>query len=137
MKHKLSALMQQEFVKFFLVSLFAAVVNFGSRIFFSTFMGYVLAVVLAFCCGVITAFVGNKHLVFKRGKEKTIKQFYIFLLINIGGLLQTLIVSLLFKNLVFPAFHFAYHTEEISHLIGIGIPVFTNYFAHKYFSFKE
>lgn len=136
MKPKIRDYFSKEFIKFFLVSTFAALINFGSRIYFSSFTKYPNAIALAFCCGLFVAFLLNKRLVFKNGKQKVLRQFIIFFVVNIGGLLQTLAVALLLREWFFPSINFYFHIDEISHLIGVGIPLFTNYFAHKYFSFR-
>lgn len=125
-----------EFVKFFGCSTIAAGVNFGSRILFSLFAPYAIAIVLAYCCGIITAFVLNKIFVFKESKAKTYRQFMMFVVVNLFGLAQTLLVSLLLMGVVFPKVGFTFHPEEVAHLIGVGIPVFTSFLGHKYLSFK-
>jgi putative flippase GtrA len=85
----------------------------------------------------VTAFVLNKFFVFKKKDSKrTPRQFFIFVLVNLVAVVQTLLFSLLFRNVVFPAVGFTFFPDEVAHLIGVGLPVFTSFLGHKYFSFK-
>ncbi|ALG68825.1 GtrA family protein [Beggiatoa leptomitoformis] len=126
------------FIKFLAVGGFAAIVNFGSRIGFSYFFNYTTAIVLAYFVGIIIAFIFNKLFVFthKIGSRSPAKQFYYFFLINLLGLAQTLVVSLLLAHILLPALGIEQGIEEIAHFIGICVPVFTSYLGHKYITFR-
>ena len=137
-KAKISDYFTKEFILFFVFSGLAAIVNFGSRIIFSIWLGYAISIVLAYMCGMVTSFIFNKYFVFKkRAIRKTPKQFMIFIIVNILAVTQTLIFSFLFRDVIFPQIDFTFYPEEVAHLIGVGIPVFTSFLGHKYFSFKE
>ena len=137
MKAKIGDYFTKEFILFLVFSGFAAVVNFGSRIVFSIWLNYVVAIILAYLCGMITAFVLNKFFVFnKRAADKTPRQFGIFVIVNLLAVAQTLLFSLLFRNVILPGLNFTFYPDEVAHLIGVGIPVFTSFLGHKYFSFK-
>jgi len=127
----------RQFILFLVCNTFAAGVNFGSRILFSFSMLYELAIVFAYCCGILTAFTLNKLFVFDAKQGNTGKQLLGFVIVNILGLAQTLLFSLLFRNLVFPAAGFVFYPDEAAHFIGIAIPVFTSFLGHKYFSFRK
>jgi len=127
----------REFIAFFICNTIAAGVNFGSRILFSMAMRYEIAIVLAYCCGILTAFILNKFFVFDARYGKTGKQLLGFIAVNILGLAQTLLFSLLFRNIIFPQIGFDFYPEEIAHFIGIAIPVFTSFLGHKYISFRR
>lgn len=137
MKNKLLDYFSVEFIKFIIVSGFAAAVNFSARIFFNLFTGYATAITIAFVFGLSTAFIFNKLWVFPKGDREVKKEFVKFTIVNLLALPQTLIISLLLALYVFPAIGFTYHPKEVAHLIGIGFPVFTSYLGHKYFSFKS
>ena len=127
----------REFIAFLVCNTFAAGVNFGSRILFSMLVRYEVAIVFAYCCGILTAFTLNKFFVFDAKKGKTGKQLLGFVLVNILGLALTLLFSLLFRNVIFPQIGFSFYPDEIAHFIGIAIPVFTSFLGHKYFSFRR
>ena len=127
----------KQFILFVVCSTFAAGVNFGSRILFSMAVRYEVAIVFAFCCGLLTAFTLDKFFVFDAKQGKTGKQFIIFFFVNAIGLVLTLSFSLLFRNIIFPAVHFTFYPDEVAHFIGIAVPMFTNFIGHKYFSFRK
>jgi len=127
----------RQFILFFVCNTFAAGVNFGSRILFSMVTPYEIAIVLAYCCGLFTAFILNKIFVFDAKHGKTSKQLFGFVIVNILGLAQTLLFSLLFRNIIFPQIGYDFYPDEAAHLIGVAIPVFTSFLGHKYFSFKK
>jgi len=127
----------REFIAFFVCNTFAAGVNFGSRLLFSVAVRYEIAIVLAYCCGILTAFTLNKFFVFDAKRGKTGKQLLGFVIVNILGLAQTLLFSLLFRNFIFPQIGFTFYPDEVAHFIGIAIPVFTSFLGHKYISFRK
>lgn len=137
MKNKLLDYFSIEFIKFVMVSGFAAVVNFTARIIVNNFTGYTAAIVIAFIFGLSTAFILNKIWVFPKGDRDVRKEFAKFTIVNLLALPQTLIVSLFLAFCLFPYINFTYHPKEVAHIVGIGFPVFTSYLGHKYFSFKS
>lgn len=136
MKNKLLDYFSIEFIKFLTVSGFAAAVNFTARILIDNLTSYAAAIVLAYVVGMITAFSLNKLFVFKKGQKNSVRQFMIFTLVNVAAILQTLVISILLRDYFFPSVGFGFHTDEVAHIIGLGVPAFTSYLGHKYFSFK-
>jgi putative flippase GtrA len=51
--------------------------------------------------------------------------------------LQTLAISLLLADWLFPCIGFIWHTETIAHAFGVAVPVMTSFVGHKYLSFKS
>lgn len=135
MKLKLSDYFSMEFIKFLCCNGFAAVVNFCSRIVINHFTTYITAVVIAYCCGMVTAFVLNKIFVFRGSKHNTGRQFTGFVIVNLFAVAQTVLFSMLFHSYIFPKIGFAFYPDEAAHFIGISIPIFTSFLGHKHFSF--
>jgi putative flippase GtrA len=127
----------REFIMFFVCNTLAAGVNFGSRILFNKMMPYEPSIFFAFCCGLLTAFTLNKLFVFDAKHGKTGRQLFGFVVVNILGLAQILLFSLLFRDLIFPRIGFTFHPDAAAHIIGISVPVFTSFLGHKYFSFRK
>jgi putative flippase GtrA len=126
------------FYKFLLVSGFAALINFFSRILLSLFMSYSNAIVFAYLLGMLTAFSLNRMLVFKSASQGKIShQFYWFTLINVFAIIQTLLVSLWLADYVLPNISMVSSHQEIAHFIGICVPVFSSFLGHKYITFKK
>lgn len=135
MKLKLSDYLSVEFILFLYCNGFAAVVNFCSRIVINHFTTYMSAVVIAYCCGMVTAFTLNKLFVFKNSKHNTRRQFTGFVIVNLFAVVQTVLFSMLFHSYIFPKIGFIFYPDEVAHFIGISVPIFTSFFGHKYFSF--
>jgi len=121
---------------FLLVGGLAAAVNFGSRIALGTVLNYVPSIVVAFCLGMVTAFVLNRALVFKAASNAIHHQAAWFVAINGLAMIQTVLVSLALAHWVLPGLGVKQYAETIAHAIGVAVPVVTSYFGHKYLSFS-
>ena len=113
----------------------AALVNILSRIAFNWLMPYEVAIVVAYLCGMTTAYLLNKRFVFASSGRGVASEYTRFALVNLAAVAQVWIVSVGLARLVFPAIGFIWHAETVAHVIGVTIPVFTSYMGHKHFSF--
>ncbi len=95
-----------------------------------------MAVLWAYCTGMVVAFVLAKLFVFETAKNNTVKAAIIFTMVNILGAAQTWLVSMALAFFLLPAMNVARHAEEIAHFIGVLFPVFTSYLGHKHWSFR-
>ncbi|MCK5721856.1 MAG: GtrA family protein [Gammaproteobacteria bacterium] len=126
-----------EFFQFLVVGGFSAGVNFVSRIGFSELVSYRYAIILAYLIGMITAFILSKHYVFEKSGRKYKDELRDFTIVNIFAVIQVWLISVGLAEYLFPYFSFTFYPEEVAHLIGLGIPVISSYFGHKYFSFRK
>lgn len=113
----------------------AAGVNIVSRIILNLVMPYEVAIVVAYLCGMTTAYVLNKMFVFAASGRAVADEYLRFTLVNLAAIVQVWIVSVGLARFVFPAIGFAWHVETVAHVIGVIVPVFTSYLGHKHFSF--
>jgi len=113
----------------------AALVNILSRIAFNWLMPYEVAIVVAYLCGMTTAYLLNKRFVFASSGRGVASEYTRFALVNLAAVAQVWIVSVGLARMVFPAISFIWHAETVAHVIGVTIPVFTSYLGHKHFSF--
>jgi putative flippase GtrA len=127
----------KEFLSFIVAGGIAAMVNFGSRFFYSEFVTFGTAVILAYLTGMVTAFILTKHFVFEESRHATHKEFLYFTLVNVVAIIQTYIISVGLAHYIFPHIGFDFYTEAIAHALGVAFPVFTSFIGHKYFSFKS
>ncbi len=127
---------RQRFLRFALVGAAAAAVNIGSRIVISQFVRFEVAVVLAFPIAMTFAFVLTRLLVFNNSDRPVWDEYFRFLLVNLVALVQVWLISVGLTNLLFPAIGWTFHAELIAHTIAVGSPIFTSYYAHKYFTFR-
>lgn len=114
----------------------AALVNFGSRIVLSRFVAFTAAVILAYLCGMATAFLLNRRYVFQPKVTRLREQMFWFVAVNLLGLVQTVAITLLLAHVLLPGAGITWHVEEIAHGIGIAVPMFTSYIGHKHLTFR-
>lgn len=126
----------RHFLSFLLTGGIAAIVNFISRIAINRFTDYSSAIVLSYIIGMITAFVLAKMFVFKDSQKKISHSAMYFILVNLVAIIQTWIISIGFANYVLPNMGVTVYVHEISHAVGIMVPVFTSYIGHKRWSFS-
>ncbi|HSX61390.1 MAG TPA: GtrA family protein [Tahibacter sp.] len=127
--------MSRRALGFVAVSGVAAACNFGSRIAFSLYAPYAVAVVLAFIVGLTTAFWLNRRFVF-RSEGPLLRQFGLFFAINLVALLQTVVISLVMLHWLLPLMEWQWHAAEVAHAAGIIAPILTSYFGHKHVTFR-
>lgn len=126
-----------EFIQFLIVGGFSAGINFVSRIGFSGLVSYRYAILLAYTIGMLTAFLLSKHYVFEKSGRSSKDELRDFTIVNIFAVIQVWLISVGLAEYIFPYISFNYYPEEVAHLIGLGIPVISSYFGHKYFSFRK
>ena len=128
---------KEEFIRFVMVGGFAAGVNFLSRILFSEWMSFRLAVVMAYIIGMITAYLLSKWMVFAKTDKSTSHEFMHFTLVNIAAVIQVWLISVGLVEYLFPFITFEFYPEETGHFIGLSVPVITSYLGHKHFTFAQ
>ncbi len=125
-----------QFALFLVTGGIAAAVNILTRILLEFFVGYEIAVALAYLVGMITAFVLARMIVFKPAGGGAHGQFLRFALVNGVAFAQVWLVSVGLDRIVFPAVGFAWRAETVAHVIGVLSPVVVSYLLHKHFSFR-
>jgi putative flippase GtrA len=125
----------RNFFVFVAIGGLAAVTNFVARYFINFYFSYLVSIILAYMVGILTAFILNKFFNFRSFEKKSISQLGYFVFFNILGMIQTAVVSVLFAYSLLPLMGVIWHRFEIAHFIGLGVPVFTSFLGHKYFSF--
>ncbi len=127
--------LSKQFVLFLFAGGIAAAINFGSRILYNRWMDFSIAIIVAYLTGMITAFILAKLFVFKESEQQIRRSAWIFSLVNLIAVAQTWCISLAFAYFL-PIIGVAEYVHEISHGIGVMIPVFTSYIGHKRWSFR-
>jgi len=125
----------RRFALFVVAGGIAALVNIASRIALNLVMPYEVAIVVAYVCGMTTAYALNKLFVFERSGRAVTDEYVRFTLVNLVAVAQVWLVSVGLARLLFPAVGFTWHAETVAHVIGVIVPVFTSYLGHKHFSF--
>lgn len=131
--HRLPA---SRFLRFLLVGGVAATVNLLVGIALRQWLGFTAAAVLAYGVGMVTAFALNRALVFAGATGALPVQAAWFVLVNLAGVAQTVLIGLLLVRIVFPWLGMDWHAATLAHAVGIAVPVVTSYLGHKHLSFR-
>ena len=115
----------------------AALVNFLSRILLNEFVTFRWAVVYAYLIGMFTAYLLSRIFVFEKTGRHPASELFWFSVVNVFAIIQVWVISVGLAEYGFPLIHFQFYPEAIAHMIGLGVPVITSYFGHKYLSFKK
>jgi len=128
--------MMRQFALFLLSGGIAAALNWGSRFLFSLWMPFEWAVVCAFGVGLASGFILMRTIAFEGRDKPALPQAGRYALVNAAALAQTWIVSVLLARWALPAMGVTTHAEAIGHLVGVLVPVFTSYIAHRKYTFR-
>jgi len=129
--------MSVQFVSFVVTGGVAALANFGSRIFYSQWMSFSSAVIMAYLTGMVVAFILARLFVFTETNSSLSRSLLMFSLVNLAGVGQVWIFSLWLANGLLPSLGMIEGKEEMAHGVSIIIPVFTSFLGHKYLSFGQ
>lgn len=77
-----------QIIKFGIVGVIAAVVDFGGLVLLKELLGVevLIASAISFCASVVVNYLLSMAFVFKSKKQNKVKEFLIFLLLSLGGL---------------------------------------------------
>lgn len=128
--------MRRQFVGFLVAGGIAAAANIVSRIIFSRYFWLEVAVVLAYLVGMVVAFVLMRSRVFPPTDKPVTRQIVVFSVVNLLAIVQTLVVTLVLARWFLPSMGVTIFVEEIAHVVGVCVPIFTSFIGHKYFSFR-
>ena len=126
----------RQFTHFVLAGGVAAAANYGSRFIFSAWFSYPAAIVLAYVIGMVTAFVLMRQHVFDARDKPMGRQVFLFTIVNVLAVLQTLVVSLVLARWILPGMGMVTHVEAIAHLVGVIFPIGSSYLGHRYATFR-
>jgi putative flippase GtrA len=115
----------------------AALVNIGSRIVLNVAMPYEIAIVGAYLCGMTVAYALNKAFVFAPSGRTVRSEYLRFAAVNAVAIMQVWVISVGLARWFFPLIGWNWHAETVAHIIGVGSPVISSYFGHRYFSFAR
>ena len=125
-----------QFLAFLAVGSTAALINWSSRILFSLWTSYPVAVFIAYMVALGSAFIMNKFYVFPRSNRPLKKQMRDFIITNIAFLPVVWSAAILLAILI-PRISATPYYEEIAHAIAIAIPMFATFLIYKFIAFKE
>lgn len=124
-------------LKFIIAGGTAAAANFFSRMVFSLWLPYTMAIVAAYIVGMIAAFFLNRIFVFRGAINSMGHQAVWFTVVNLAAVVQTVVISLVLARHVLPALGLRQYGETIAHAFGVAVPVITSYVGHSRLSFRN
>ena len=128
--------MNNRIVRFLVMGVTAAIVNLVSRLVLNWWMPFEVAVAIAYVIGMFTAYILSRVFVFDTSGRSVRSEFGRFAIVNAFALLLVWGISVGLARFAFPAIGFTWHVDTIAHIIGVGSPVLTSYFAYKHFVFR-
>lgn len=128
---------RRRFLRFVISGGFAALINIGVRALLSQVMNFHTAIILAYIIAMITAYILSRLFVFEVSGQSVAKELTKFAIVNILALMQVWLVTVLVSYYFLPSIGWTLYPKLVAHIIGVGSPVFTSYFGHRYFSFRR
>ena len=133
----ISIFKSRQFIYFLCAGGIAAIINIFTRYLLSFYFNFVISIILAYLLGMFTAYILSKKFVFINSKQSQKRSLFIFSFVNLLAIFQTLFISIIFNLILLNTFNKPILSNLISHIIGVIFPVFTSFYGHKYFSFRE
>ena len=124
-----------QFLAFLVVGSTAAFINWSSRILFSFWLTYPVAVFVAYLLALACAFMLNKYYVFPKSDRPLNKQMRDFFLTNIAFLPVVWSAAIMLAEFM-PHILVTPYNEEIAHAIAIAIPMFATFLIYKFIAFR-
>lgn len=126
----------EQFLLFTLVGLIAALLHWLSRMVFSYWFDFSIAVGLAYFVGMLVAFILNRLYVFPKSVKPLYKQIYVFTITNLV-FFPIVWISTIEIHKVLVINKFLFYTEAIAHAIAISLPMLITFLIYKMLAFKE
>jgi len=129
--------LNRQFVLFLFAGGTAALLQWISRILFSSYVSYGVAVPLAYVVGLVTAYTLNILFVFKKSANSRRREILYFIGVNLVGLPIVWIVSVFLGAVMLPRFMARPTAEALGNAIGILSPVLLSFVLHKTVTFRD
>ena len=132
----LAVFFTRQFLRFSVVGAVAALLHWSSRIAFNYVVSYELALVLAYVVGTSSALVLNKIYVFPLSGRSLHWEVSFFVLVNLIAFPFVWSISYTLSEILFPRIGFVFYPRATAHGLAICFPLFANFLAHKYITFR-
>ncbi len=137
MQRVISFYFTDQFGKFLVAGGLAALANFASRFAFEPGLGYLGGVIAAFGVGFLTGFVLNKVFVFPASGKALHEEMGWFFLFNALAFPVVIGASIVLNAYVLGRWLPENLSQAGAHGIAIMLPVFVNFAAHKFVTFRD
>jgi putative flippase GtrA len=133
-------MISKQFFRFLLANTLAAVLNIGTRFYFSLFTMDFVAVMLGFVAGLSSSYYLCRGFVFHSTRQISLSEALRFTLVNLFMLLITWSVyqaSLMWFEAIWGDSLSNNSLRIAAHTIGVAAPVFVSFAAQKSFTFRQ
>lgn len=126
----------KQFLGFLAVGGSAAFVQWSSRILFSFWLPFSVAIILAYALGMALAFTLNSFFVFPKSTKPRRSQARGFVVINLAFFPLVWAASLVF-NRALHAFGMLRYSEGLAHGMALALPMAATFLFYKFSAFKD
>lgn len=128
--------LERRFLLFLAAGGISVLANFLSRMAFSHWVNYPVAIAFAYVVGMVVAFALMRQFVFDAASRSVGPQVLKFTAVNAWGFVQTLVVSFVMARWALPAIGVMKYAEEIGHFVGLSLLAVTSYALHRKATFR-
>ena len=125
----------KEFLKFTIIGLLAAAINWYSRLAITDIATFEIAILIAYSIGMVVAFLLNRLFVFPKNRSPIKTQVSKFIIINLTFIpivwLCTIGLNQWFINSYFHA-----NSEDLAHAIALALPMLLTFLMYKFLVFR-
>ena len=124
-------------VRFLALGGIAAGTNLVARWVLQPFIGFEIAVAIAYICGMVVAYTLFRAFVFGASGRSVASEAWRFTVVNLVSLVLVWLISVGLARFAFPAIGFTWYADDIAHLIGVLSPALTSWIGHKKYTFAN
>ena len=139
---------QVRFLKFMVVGVIGAVVDFGIMNLFSKLFGMALvwAGTISFICAILSNFIWNRYWTYPDSRSRPIsRQLFMFAIVNVAGLAIRLPIlhfleppmRSLFEHLSLNIFSPEFLGKNFTLAVAVGVVMLWNFFVNRYWTYND
>jgi putative flippase GtrA len=139
---------RNRFLKFMVVGVFGAVIDFGIMNLFSKLFGMALiwAGTISFICAIVSNFIWNRYWTYPDSRSRPLsRQLVMFFAVNIAGLAIRLPIlhylehpmRSLFESLSMKIFTQEFLGKNFTLAVAVGVVMLWNFFVNRYWTYND
>lgn len=124
-------------VRFLALGGLSAVVNLLARWLMQPYVGFEIAVAVAYVIGMIVAYTLFRIFVFGASGRSITSEAWRFTVVNMVSMSLVWLISVGLARYFFPSIGFTWFADDIAHFIGVASPALTSWIGHKRYTFRS
>jgi putative flippase GtrA len=126
----------EQFLRFLAVGGIAYLLNWLASVAFNLVLPFGVAIVLAYAVGMLAGYLLNRKFVFPYSGRRPEQEMSLFFLVNVAAFPFVWLIAYGLAEYLFPAVGYTFEPEATAYAIAILTPVFVNFAAHKFVTFR-